>query len=150
MGEERAPEANMKILFVEDEKTQAAAMKRLLEKTGEMEVEISDGPEPVLCAIGKLGHHHYDFVLIDIQLKSVYNGTDVGKVCHRMNVPFVYLTNTRVRPGAVNNTVPGEARTPIWDKEEVWADIPRKILSHIKLFGSNGKLSNTAVLETHG
>ena len=138
----------MKILFVEDEKTQAAAMKQLLEKTGDMEVEISDGPEPVLCAIGKLGHHHYDFVLIDVNLKSPYNGTDVGLVCRRMNVPFVYLTDTTPQPGTVDNTVPGEARIPIWNKEEVWTDIPGKIMSHLRLFGSNGKLSNTDVLET--
>lgn len=80
-----------KILIVEDELLIAKTISVILEKEG---YETIYGVTNYNDAIFAITNHKFDLVLIDIQLKGILDGVDLGNYLLTKNtIPFIYITS---------------------------------------------------------
>jgi DNA-binding LytR/AlgR family response regulator len=79
------------ILIVEDEVLIAEDIKQTIEGVGYQNVYRSRSYNE---AIEVLKLHNIDFVLLDVNLKGIYTGIDLGNYINKQyQIPFVYLTS---------------------------------------------------------
>lgn len=80
-----------RILIVEDELLIAKTISVILEKEG---YETIYGVTNYNDAIFEITNHKFDLVLIDIQLKGILDGVDLGNnLLTKNTIPFIYITS---------------------------------------------------------
>ncbi len=81
---------NVKILVVEDERSSAILLKKLLEKCGYTVVDIVDSGENAVRIAGVLKP---DLMLMDITLSGKIDGIEAAeKIFNNYKIPFIYIT----------------------------------------------------------
>lgn len=94
------------ILIVEDELIIMESLKRIIENLGHY---CADTASSFLVAQRAIQNGIFDLVLLDINISGKNEGIELGKLCHKKEQPFLYITSYSDRETvlAAKETQPG-------------------------------------------
>lgn len=96
----------LNIFIVEDELIITESLKRILKNLGH---HCAGTARSVLTAENAIQKKTFDLVLLDINLNGKNEGIELGKLCHKKDQPFMYITSYADRDTlmAAKETKPG-------------------------------------------
>ena len=96
----------LSIFIVEDELIITESLKRILKNLGH---NCAGSTRSVMKAQNAIQTQDFDLVLLDINLNGNNEGIELGKLCHKKNQPFLYITSYSDRDTviAAKDTKPG-------------------------------------------
>eukprot|EP01041_Mallomonas_annulata_P038039 gene38039-61465_t len=80
---------DLRVLIVEDEVLIAETIKDYLIEFGLMKIELSHSK---LHALKLIENIQFDLVLLDIRMKGLFDGIEIGQFLSEIHIPFMYVT----------------------------------------------------------
>tara|TARA_R110001599_G_scaffold294894_1_gene499006 strand:- start:8037 stop:8648 length:612 start_codon:yes stop_codon:yes gene_type:complete len=132
---------SLKIFIVEDELIIAESLKLIIKNLGHLCVGSANS---ILVAERAIREGGLDLILLDINLNGKNEGIELGKLCHKKGVPFLYITSYSDRDTvmAAKETKPGGYLNKPFTPQDIMIGIEMATINHSE---ENAELLERAV-----